>query len=385
MAFDGSLDGSGTAERGSPQRKAALLLALRFYRGALANHKSVAIPGLLFPAIGDIFVFYLPPIIVARILGRLADGEKLSAGVLTPYVLLFAGILAIGEVCWRVGIHCLNRTDGRGIEDLYVQGMDALLAKDAAFFHDNFAGSLTKRVLSFASKYEEFVDTVAFEVVASLVPLGFASVVLWSYDPRLVAVLLGMMALTAVLILPLIKRRQKMVDDREAAWARVSGHVADTLSNMDAVRSFGAERFEAHEHRQRVREQRNLAIRSWDYANLRIETIIAPISVLTNSAGLILALTLGGHQVGVEAIFVTFAYYSRATQLLFHFNQIYRRLESALTDAAQFTELLLSDPTVLDPDEPAELLPADASVRFAHRCGPRDRVRRRVELARQSG
>ena len=137
MAFDGSLDDSGTAERGSPQRKAALLLALRFYRGALANHKSVAIPGLLLPAIGDIFVFYLPPIIVARILGRLADGEKLSAGVLTPYVLLFAGILAIGEVCWRVGIHCLNRTDGRGIEDLYVQGMDALLAKDAAFFHDN--------------------------------------------------------------------------------------------------------------------------------------------------------------------------------------------------------------------------------------------------------
>ena len=37
--------------------------------------------------------------------------------------------------------------------------MDALLAKDAAFFHENFAGSLTKRVLSYASEYEDFVDT----------------------------------------------------------------------------------------------------------------------------------------------------------------------------------------------------------------------------------
>ena len=65
--------------------------------------------------------------------------------------------------------------------------MDELLAKDAAFFHENFAGSLTKRVLSFASQYEDFVDTLAFQIVANLLPLAFASVVLWQFDPRLVA------------------------------------------------------------------------------------------------------------------------------------------------------------------------------------------------------
>ena len=42
-------------------------------------------------------------------------------------------------------------------------GMDELLAKDAAFFHDNFAGSLTKRVLSFASRFEDFADNLVFE------------------------------------------------------------------------------------------------------------------------------------------------------------------------------------------------------------------------------
>ncbi len=38
---------------------------------------------------------------------------------------------------------------------------------------------------------------------------------------------------------------------------------------------------------------------------------------------------------------VTFTYYSNATRIMFEFNQIYRRLESSLTEAAQFTELLL--------------------------------------------
>ena len=85
-----------------------------------------------------------------------------------PYVLGFAGVLFFAEIVWRIGIHCLDRLDGRGIENLYVIGMDELLAKDAAFFHDNFAGSLTKRVLSFASRFEDFTDNLVFNIVGSV-------------------------------------------------------------------------------------------------------------------------------------------------------------------------------------------------------------------------
>jgi ATP-binding cassette subfamily B protein len=48
---------------------------------------------------------------------------------------------------------------------------------------------------------------------------------------------------------------------------------------------------------------------------------------------------------------------------MFEFNQIYRRLESSMTEASQFTELLLAPPTVLDPPSPAPL-PGAADVRF---------------------
>lgn len=85
-----------------------------------------------------------------------------------------------------------------------------------------------------------------------------------------------------------------------------------------------------------------LSIRSWDYANLRIDTLVAPMAVLTNVLGLVVAVSLGGGRLGVEAIVVTFAYYTNATRIMFEFNQIYRRLESSLTEAAQFTELLLT-------------------------------------------
>src|SRR5205085_8041400 len=80
--------------------------------------------------------------------------------------------------------------------------------------------------------------------------------------------------------------------------------------------------------------------------------------------GLLIAIRATGGTLGVEALVVTFAYFRQATQVMFQFNQTYRRLETCLTEAAQFTVLLLDEPTVLDPEIPEPLRPADSSVRF---------------------
>jgi ATP-binding cassette subfamily B protein len=341
-----------------------MLLALRYYGRQMARLRRFTVPAMLLPALGNTCIFYIAPLIVAQLIGRFAAHGSFGIGEAMPYVLGFAGVLLFAEIVWRIGIHCLNRLDGRGIENLYVIGMDELLAKDAPFFHDNFAGSLTKRVLSFASRFEDFTDNLVFNIVGSLVPLVFASVVLWRYDPLLVVGLIGLIAITGAGIAPLIRRRQMLVDQREEAIARVSGHVADSLMNMDTIRAFAAEDLEAAEHRSRVADQRRKSLRSWDYGNLRIDALVAPMSVLTNVLGLLLAVALGGGEHGIEAIVVAFTYYSNATRIMFDFNQIYRRLESSLTEAAQFTELLLTPPTVVDPITPEPLRPKASDVRF---------------------
>ncbi|MER5449832.1 ABC transporter ATP-binding protein [Streptomyces sp. NPDC002764] len=355
--------GSADARAGSP-RRGSVLLALRYYGRELARLRRLTAPAMLLPALGNIGLNYIAPLIVAKLVARIAGDDGAGLGATLPYVIGFAGVMLLAEGLWRIGLHALNRLDALGVEHLYVLGMDELFAKDAAFFHDNFAGSLTKRVLSFASRFEDFIDTLTFNVVGSLVPLIFGSVVLWRYEPLLVVGLLAMIALTALLVIPLIRRRQALVDQREEAIARVSGHVADSLMNMDTVRAFAAEEREAAEHRSRVAHSRRLMLRSWDYGNLRIDTLVAPMSVLTNVLGLLLAVTLGGGEHGVEAIVVAFTYYTNATKIMFDFNQIYRRLESSMTEAAQFTELLLVPPTVLDPAAPEPLRKGPADVRF---------------------
>jgi ATP-binding cassette subfamily B protein len=343
-----------------------VVLALRYYGTQLFRLRRFTVPGMLLPALGNTCISYVAPLIVAQLVGRLVGHGSFGLGPAMTYLIAFAGVLLFAEFLWRIGIHNLNRLEGRGIENLYVIGMDELLAKDAAFFHDNFAGSLTKRVLSFATRFEDFTDNLVFNIVASLVPLIFASVVLWHFDPWLVAGLVGLIVFTSIGVAPLIRRRQRLVDQREEAIARVSGHVADSLMNMDTIRAFAAEDREAAEHRSRIADQRRKSVRSWDYANLRIDTLVAPVSVLTNVLGLVLAIALGGGRHGIEAIIVAFTYYSNATQIMFEFNQIYRAMESSLTEAAQFTELLLSPPTVVDPIAPEPLRPTASDVRFEH-------------------
>src|SRR5215470_19920895 len=132
---------------GSPARNGAVLLALRYYGRQMARLWRFTVPAVLLPALGNTCIFYVAPLIVARLVGRFVGHGPVGIGAAMAYVLGFAGVLLFAEIVWRIGIHCLNRLDGLGIENLYVVGMDELLAKDAAFFHDNFAGSLTKRVL----------------------------------------------------------------------------------------------------------------------------------------------------------------------------------------------------------------------------------------------
>lgn len=355
----------GTTDTRAPTPgRSAVLLALRHYGREMLRLRRLALPALLLPALGNIGTRYIAPLLIAKLAGQAADEGGLTLGSALPYVAGFGVTLLLAEAVWRVGQHCLNRVDALGMEHLYVSGMDELLAKDAAFFHDNFAGSLTKRVLSFGKRFEDFVDTVTYRIVGSLVPLVFGAVVLWSYAPMLVAGLLVMIALTVVAATPLIRRRQRLVNEREAAFARVSGHVADSIVNMETIRAFAAEGREADEHRDRVADSRRLTLTSWDYGNLRVDTLIAPMSVLTNVLGLLVAIVFGGPGQGVEEVVVAFTYYSNATQIMFEFNQIYRRLESSMTEAAQFTELLLDPPTVLDPGEPEPLAPRDTGIRF---------------------
>jgi len=350
----------------TPERNSqAIRLAVRHYLHQVREDIRFAVPALLFPGLGSILVFYVPPLIVARILTNFNNNPHPTAHQLIPYVAMFAGLWLVGEALWRIAMLCLTRVETNGMGRLYINAMDFLFAKDQSFFNDNFAGSLTKKVIGYGRRYEDVMDTMAFNVTSNLIPMFFAGFVLWGYSPWLVVALVAMLSLTLTIAIPLIRRRQKLVAKRETASNLMAGNIADTITNMSTVRSFAKENYEAKRHKLRADDYMDGYRKAWNYNTLRIEMALSPLYVLTNTIGLIIALTLSSNgSINVGAIFVSFSYFATISSVMWRFNQIYRNLESAITDVAQFTELLLEEPKVKDVTSPVEFTQHKGPIEF---------------------
>ncbi len=353
--------------RDTSRLRASLRLVLARYWRQARRTPFMSTASVLLPAAADILNYYAPPLVIARLLGRLGRNETLTWPDLVPYVLTFAGLWIAGQLCWRLATIIITRVEIRGLEALYIESMDELLAKDLAFFQSNYSGSLTKRALGFARRYEDVFDVLVFQMAPTMLPLVFVSAVLWQYSPWLIVVLLTVLILTVLIILPLVRRGQALVDVREAASNVMAGHLADSISNAEVVRAFSREPEEARIHEKNVTDFGAKTLRSWDYQNFRIDIVTSTMFVTTNILGLITALATRGTSGGsLEAVFITFSYYSTATRVMWEFNRIYRNLEGALTDAAQFADLLLDPPVVTDLDAPAALTAADHSITLSH-------------------
>ena len=345
--------------------QAATRLAAKYYFGEIWRHRKLAIPCLLLVAIGTVFVAYLPPLVVAAALNHFQHLTPTWHAV-APYLAVFGGVWFFGELLWRATFLLLSRTELHAMEDLYIQGLSELHKKDLGFFHNNFAGSLTKKTIGFGRNFEGFFDTLTFNIAANVLPLFFVGFVLWRFSPWLVLALLGMLGAAFSIIVPLTKRRKKLVDVREAASNKMAGHVADVIGNMDAVQAFAHQDFEQKEHNKNVHDYMHKALISWDYHTLKVDMSISPLYVGTNLLGLGLALMLGKNAATTSIIFVTFSYFAQATRILWEFNRTYRNLENAIAEAAQFTDLLLEPPAILEKPGAKALAVPHGEVDFRH-------------------
>jgi ATP-binding cassette subfamily B protein len=342
-------------------------LALHHYGQQIRMEPLAAIVSFLLPGIGTILVFYVPPLIIARILATFGNKPAVAFSEFVPYILLFAGVWALGEFLWRIAVHYIIKIEINGMSRLYQQATAILLKKDLSFFDNNFAGSLTKKAIGYARNFEGFIDTLAFSVVSQVIPLIFVCIVLWSFSPWLFVGLLGSIALTVMCVTPLIMRRQKLVDVREAASNVLSGNVSDTIGNMAAVRTFAQEEFEAENNQKYVKDYMTKAKVTWMYQNLRIDVATSPLYVGANVLGLALALWLSQQgKFNIEVVFVAFSYYAGVTRVMWEFNNIYRGLESSITEAAQFTELIQYEPLIKDDPEAAPFDLKTPSVALRH-------------------
>ena len=282
-----------------------------------------------------------------------------------PLVALFGAAWLIGEGLWRLAMYLMIRFESGVIEKLYKSSLDVLLQKEISFYSNQFTGTITKNLLAYARRFESFFDTIVFEVISQLVPALFAAVILWFISPWLSIGLFAMVTFGAIVVIPLIKRRLALVKDREDAHSVMAGHVSDVVTNISAIKSFGAEEQEHETHKKLTDSFLTKAKRSWHYQNSHIDMAVSPIYVATNVLGLAIILSLGVDPATKATLFIGYSYYANVTRFMWSFSSVYRRLEEAVTDASLFVEYTLRQPKILDAPDAAKLSVNHGAISFA--------------------
>lgn len=335
--------------------------AMRVYNREIYSGWKYSAPIILSVILGTIFIFYLPPLIIAQLI---ASDVTITLQNGSLYLLLFCASWLGGELLWRLAFFIMARFEASTLEKLYNETLDTLLKKDITFFHDRFAGSITKNVLAYARRFETYFDTITFGVISQVGPAIFGLIVLSIISPVLSVTLIVILAATVLLVRPLILKRSKLVKHREDTHAKMSGHISDVISNIASVKSFGAERRELAVHNKNAKHFADAAYASWHYHNTRIDMLVSPLYVLANVLALAIIMQTGIDNTTKASLFLAFNYFMSISRFMWEFNGIYRRLEEALTDAGLYIEYSDVPSTVSDSPNAKQLSVNKGAVAF---------------------
>lgn len=345
--------------------KEAVYQVLKDYTEQYKNNRLYTIVAFLMPAIGSILIFFVPPLIIAKLVNIFIAQNKISFDSIYIYIVLFGGSWLLGEIFWRIGLHFLIKLEANGVNSLSKKAFYKLSERDYDFYTDNFVGSLTKKALAFSKHFETFSDTLSFNIINGIIPMLFAVVVLWRYSPWFPIILLSCLMTTVVIAIPIIRNRSKLVALRHEAHSKMSGRLSDAIMNMFAIKSFAKEKQELRIYSQYIDDFVAKFKKASDYHNLRLDTVISPIYVATNIIGLISAVFLA-QKLNLQAgtIVVVFSYYAQITRFFWEVNKIYRNIESSIGEGAEFAQLFVAPPLVQDAPNAGELKIINANIEF---------------------
>lgn len=321
------------------------------------------------PAIGTILVFYIPPLFIAKIVNAYAASINgniaFTLSSVSTYLILLGALWFAGEVCWRFGLYFFNVLECRGMANLAQKSFTQLSSRDYNFYANNFVGSLTKKAGAYYRNFESFTDVLSMNIISGLVSFIFSFIILATYSLWIPLILVVAMTVVIIISVPLIKQRAKIVANRHDASSKMSGIISDSVTNMLAIKSYAQEKEEEKRYIAAVTTWKDYMFQAWQFQNFRMDTVISPIYVLTNVIGLIAAiLVVNKFSLEVGTIVVIFSYFGNFTRTFWDFQRIYRNLESSITEAAEFTEMFITPPEVIDVPHAAELHVSSAGIEF---------------------
>jgi ATP-binding cassette subfamily B protein len=312
---------------------------------------------------------FLPPIFVANILEKLNAGEFVHGNLWQSFgidLLWYAGLTVMGSiVLWRIAIILIWKLEMRVIQDIHQEIFDHLMSLSANFHANRFGGSLVSQTNKLAGAYIRIADTTVFSVAGLLLSFVFTIVILAPKAP-LIAIALIVFSLAFMICAVVITRKVRELNALEAAASNTqTGFLADAITNVLAVKSFGA----GDQERKRyaaATETTKQATHTVMVASTKRDIFFASTtSVLTTGALILATASVTLWDADIAVIFLVVTYTGMISQRLWEFSQSsLRQYNRALGDARDMIKVLALEPDVKDNPAPEPCRINQGSISF---------------------
>lgn len=300
---------------------------------------------------------YLPPLILATVLNRLSRGDFQGRDVWAsfgPELVAYAALVLLGGVImWRIVDAFDWMLEGKVERDIARKVYDHLLKQSADFHANHFSGSMVSQTNKLMGAYIRTADTTVFFVVPLLASLVFAGVILAPRAPLFDAILLLFSVVYIVSAFFVTRPVRRLSGNQAAAESAQTGYLADSVTNVMAIKSFAGSAYERKQFARATDTTRDWLLRVM-HAHSRQQVYF---TTLTNSiAAVSLALAVVSvmlFKADVATVFLILNYTANITSQLFGFsNNALRNYNRALGDASDMVAILQIEPSVKDPEHP---------------------------------
>ncbi len=302
--------------------------------------------------IGDFLLPYITAQVLARISTGAYDHLHLWASFGPQLVLYAVGALFSGIIGWRVALWLTARLEVDVVRDVNRRVFAHLIDMSASFHANRFAGSLVSQTNKLAGAYIRLADAIIFSLAPLIISIIATVVILAPRAPGYVAVLLVISLAYIVGTIYFFKDVSVASAAEAGAQNRQTGYLADSLTNVSAIKTFAAIASERARYGLINDEVRGAGLRTVS-ALIRRQNFAAVLTQGLRVAALFLAIIgVGLFKADIATIFLIVTYTDTLAVNLWQFQSVLRQYNRALGDSHDMIEILQIKPGIKDPTRP---------------------------------
>lgn len=339
---------------------------LHYYWQATKKHKGLFVTGILVTPIVVASRTVMVPYFTADIIGKVSAGidPVVEWSAFMPSIIgLLACYLLGSELLGHIRIWAVWKLELKVAYDLATYCFDKVCTQSMRFHSNRFSGSLVSQTNKFVGGYERLFDTLIFSVLWLGISVVASVAILAVRAPLFAIILVAVVLLYTAVATLSYKKVGKLSAKYASAETKQTGQLADSMSNILAVKSYGRE---SHEKRRYagfsnatfdagMNQMRAVIIRDVWFGLVLIACVVA--STMFETFG-----TKFGMDVATLILIAQYA--SMILGNLWDVNNILKSMNRVFGDAHDMTEILDTKDAVKDKAKAKDIQVKKGAIKF---------------------